>query len=243
MFIVNGGIPRSGTVLVGEIIRALLHRRGLEVLRYNPQERRHLPEFANKISEAPVNATTLVHTHLIDQTCLDALTARDDAVVFWNHRDPRDALVSLIRLHDMPLEQALLSMEVYLTAADLPKRWGKALGIRYERLVANVDQHVLGIANTLGYEAQPSEIASIREATTPDAHAKIMRKLQKGTVDETRHIRTLYRDMREDKETLINDRHLQSGQHGRWKTELSPEDAQIVNERLGRWIEGYGYDL
>ena len=243
MFIVNGGIPRSGTVLVGEIIRALLRRQGREVKRYNPQERRHLPAFAEKISKASDEETTLVHTHLIDQSCLDALAARDDAFVFWNHRDPRDALVSLIRLHEMPMEKALNSLEVYLSAADLPRKWGRAFGIRYERLVANVPAHIRRIAETLGLVIDQAEVERIHAATSQDAHARVMRKLQDRGAEGTTRIQTLYREMQEDPETLINDRHLQSGRSGRWKTELDTDAQALVTERLRPWIDAYGYDL
>ena len=185
----------------------------------------------------------LVHTHLIDQACLQALAARGDAVVFWNHRDPRDALVSLIRLHDLPLARALHSLEVYLTAADLPRQWGKAFGIRYERLVADVGQHITGIAGALGLTTDPAEVDRIRQSTSPEAHVQVMRKLHNRGAEDTTRIQTLFREMREDPETLINDRHLQSGRSGRWRTELDADAQTIVAERLHPWIKAYGYDL
>ena len=243
LFIVNGGIPRSGTVLVGEIIRALLQSRGHHMERYNPQERRHLTEFAEVIASTPPQATMLVHTHLIDRTCLDLLARRKDAFVFWNHRDPRDALVSLIRLHDLPLARALHSLEVYLAAADLPRHWGKAYGIRYERLVTNVPAHIRRIAGALGLEADQEEVERIRMATSPEAHSKIMHEVRDTGRADTRQIKTLFREMREDPDTLINDRHLQSGRSGRWKTELTPEAQKIATARLRPWIDAYAYDL
>ena len=243
MFIVNGGIPRSGTVLLGEMLRALMRNRGLGIQRYNPQERRHLPAFADYIQQAPPDPAVLVHTHLIDQTCLDRLARREDAVVFWNHRDPRDALVSLIRLHNMPLEQALHSLEVYLRATDLVRACGHAHGVRYERLVTDVPGHLRRAAAVLGWQPDAAEVETIVEATSPQAHAQVMRDVQNGERPALQIVQTLFREMREDGETLINDRHIQSGQAGRWKTEMDPKAQALATDRLRPWIEAYGYQL
>lgn len=241
MFIVNGGIPRSGTVLIGEILRALMRRRGHDVRRLNPQERRNLPRLAQHIRNDPSKPATLVHTHLIDQTCLDALAGRSDAVLFWNHRDPRDALVSLMCLHDMSLEQALHSMEIYLGAADIARHHPDCRQIRYERLVADTPRHICRIASVIGWQIQEDEVASIAEATSATRHADVMRAVRNGQAPDVQNIRTLRREMREDAATLINDRHIQSGRPGRWRAELSEEDQDRVTARLARWIDAYGY--
>lgn len=243
MYVINGGIPRSGTVLVGEILRGLLHRRGYNVLRVNPQERRHLPEFAQHIAEAEGRPAVLAHTHLVNSDCLEALARRDDGVVFWNHRDPRDALVSLIRLHDMSLEQGLHSMEVYLTAADIARTADGVRAIRYERLVADTPRHIRRIAEVLGFEIDDAEVSALAEATSPARHAQIMQTVRAAASDRITTVKTLMREMREDPQTLINDRHLQSGRPGRWRDELSPEAQELVNERLSTWINAYGYEL
>ena len=241
MFIVNGGIPRSGTVLVGELLRSMARRRGHDVRRLNPQERRNLPRLARHIAEDSATPATLIHTHLIDQPCLDALAARPDATVFWNHRDPRDATVSLIRLHDMTLEQALHSMEIYLDAADLARRHPGVRQIRYERLVADTPGHITRMAEALGWSVQDRETEALVEATSLQRHAGIMQSVRAGTQQDVKTIRTLRREMREDAATLINDRHIQSARPGRWKEELTGDAQTLVTERLARWIDAYGY--
>ena len=79
MLIVNGGLPRSGTVLVGTMICEILRIQGYLWQRYNPQERRHLPQFADSVRSWPSDQTALlVHTHVADQAVLDLLEAVED---------------------------------------------------------------------------------------------------------------------------------------------------------------------
>jgi len=114
MLIVNGGYPRSGTVLVGAIVCEILRLQGRGWERYNPQERKELPDFEKRVRTWPDDGPALlIHTHLANADVLRALAVRQDAVVFWNHRDPRDVLVSLCKLHDLPLKRAVAAVQVY----------------------------------------------------------------------------------------------------------------------------------
>lgn len=241
MLIVNGGLPRSGTVLVGAIVLALLGKRGIGVVRYNPQERRHLPEFARHVRDWSGPATLLVHAHLADEGVLQALAARPDAVLIWNHRDPRDAMVSLRRVHDLPLEDALRAVDIYMAHTDTVRRSGQALELRYETLVADVPGAVGKLAKALQIDVTADEIATVVAQTAPERHAAIMRKVADAG-QGARRIETLRRVMHEDPVTLINDRHIQSGKAGRWREELTDEEQAQVMTKLGRWVVAYGYD-
>ena len=241
MLIINGGVPRSGTVLVGQIVSALLARHGIDRTRYSPQERRHLPEFAQRVADWAGPGALLVHTHVADRTVLEALAARSDAAVFWNYRDPRDALVSLRRLHEVPMERALYAMEVYFGIDALVADSGLARRLRYETLVADVPAAIKTIAADMKLSVNADDVAEIHDQTKPERHAAVMRAVAEGAVPGASALRTQYRTLREDPDTLINDRHIQSGRSGRWREELSPEEQAQAAARLGPWIQALGY--
>lgn len=242
MLIVNGGYPRSGTVLVGAIVCEILRLRGREWERYNPQERSDLNEFENKVRTWPRDgAVLLVHTHLANADVMRALAERDDAVVFWNHRDPRDVFVSLRKLHDLPLNRALAAVQVYGRVEQLAAQFRFVQRLRYEDFIKNPPALVAHIAQKLGWELDAEQIAQIAEATSVQEHRKIMEDVAEETLPGVRVLPTQTRPLREDPETLINDRHIQSGAPGRWRQELSDEERASVIELLKPFVDALRY--
>lgn len=243
MLIVNGGYPRSGTVLVGAIVCAVLRLRNLDWQRYNPQERRDLPAFQDKIQTWPRDGTPLlVHTHIADANVLQALADRPDAVVFWNHRDPRDVLVSLQKLHDLDFKHAITAVHVYARVEQLVRQTGLALRLRYEAFTKDPAGLVALVSNRLGSDLTTEQIARIVQDTSVPRHRDIMQKVAEESLPKVRVLTTQTRTLREDPETLINDRHIQSGATGRWRQELSVEDQKIVAEALGPFVNALGYE-
>ena len=241
MLIINGGMPRSGTVLVGNLIRLMLERRGIGWRRYNPQERRHLPNLL-KLAQTPITkGSIIVHTHLINAEIIECLERRDDTVMLWNHRDPRDALVSLMQLHDLSLEDGIEALHVYGHATEIAHTAPSALKITYERLIEDLAGHIHQFASHLRFTLQPGEVDDLIRSTSPKAHSGVMQQLNDNTLEQTRTIQTKRRMMREDPKTLINDRHIQSGRIGRWHTELPGETHDDVNAELAHWIRLFGY--
>lgn len=240
MLIINGGIPRSGTVLVGNLIRLMLERRGIAWLRYNPQERRHLPEFLEVARRVPPDPAVIVHTHLIDADVLSALGRRDDAVLVWNHRDPRDALVSLVKLHDLTLAHGLRAMRAYCSAAELAVAHPGCLEIRYAELMSDLARHVERLASALSFTLQAGEVEELIAATSVSAHRQVMTALRDGAVPDMAEHQTRTRVLREDPRTLLNDRHIQSGKRGRWRTELAGAVQPEIAKELAPWITRFG---
>ncbi len=241
MLIINGGIPRSGTVLVGNLLRLMLERRNIPWSRYNPQERRHLPDFLKLAQASGIDGAVIVHTHLIDATVVEAITSRPDAVIFWSYRDPRDALTSLMKLHDLPLADGLHAMQIYHEAAKLAHASAKTVKIRYEELVIDLARHIELLAKRLHFELQQDEVEDLIHRTSAATHMDYVEQLQQNTLPGARTIQTKRRAMREDPKTLLNDRHIQSGQTGRWRTELTASAQTVANAELDRWIRMFGY--
>ncbi|MEM7211724.1 MAG: sulfotransferase domain-containing protein [Pseudomonadota bacterium] len=241
MLIINGGLPRSGTVLVGNLIRLMLEDQGLPWKRYNPQEPRHLPAFLRVVRECSEDCALIVHTHLIDAEILSAICARDDAVLIWNHRDPRDALVSLMKLHEITLEWALKAMGVYCSAAATALTTQRCLEVRYTDLVSDLTVQIEMLAQALSVTLRTEETEALIERTSAAAHRKVMFALAEGTMPGMSEVPTRNRMLREDPKTLLNDRHIQSGKNGRWRTELSAEAQSRVQVELANWVKRFGY--
>lgn len=238
--IINGGLPRSGTVFVGQILCAVLRRQGRSWTRYNPQERRHLPDFAAQVRGWQGPGDLLVHTHLIDNTVTAALASRRDSLLIWNHRDPRDALVSLCQLHDMALPDGLRAMGVYLDAERMAAAARQVVRLRYEAMVRDAPATIRRLAGCLGADLDAAALQDIVQETSPERHTKLMQELRQGKRPGTK-ITTLRRTLIEDPETLINDRHIQSGASGRWRSELDPADQAIVAQALKHAVQALGY--
>lgn len=241
MVIINGGLPRSGTVFVGQILSAVLRLQGRDWTRYNPQERRHLPDFAGKVRGWQGPGDLLVHTHLIDAEVTAALTSRPDSLLIWNYRDPRDALVSLCKLHDMALKDGLHAMGIYLSAERVAAAARGVVHLRYETMVQDAPATIRRLAGCLGSDLDDAAVAQIADETSPERHTQLMQQLRRGTRPGHR-ITTLRRTLIEDPETLINDRHIQSGASGRWRQELTAEQQAAVAEALGPAARVLGYD-
>ncbi|MGD1924796.1 MAG: sulfotransferase domain-containing protein [Paracoccaceae bacterium] len=244
MLIINGGLPRSGTVLVGNLVRLMFERRGIRWTRYNPQERRHLPEFLSIVRSAPANPALIIHTHLIDPQILRTALDRAGAHVIWNIRDPRDCLVSLMKLHDLDLEHGLHAMQIYLSHTDCVWTGSpQAVRLRYEDLRADPRHAIKAITQALTFDLADEETEALITATSIEAHRQVMDRLADKTNPHVVTHRTKARAMREDQVTLINDRHIQSGARGRWRDELTPQDQQRANDALHAWVTRFGYDL
>lgn len=242
MLIVNGGIPRSGTVLVGNLVRLMLERRDIPWKRYNPQEPRDLAGFLQTVRTAPSQPALIVHTHLIAPEIIDALANRKDAVLIWNHRDPRDALVSLAKLHDMALPEAIHALKLYCIAAETALAARHCIEIRYDALTTDTQAHIQLLAKALHFRLPPGETEALLQETSTDRHRGVMVQLTKGALPGMQSIQTKRRTMTEDPKTLINDRHIQSGKTGRWHNELTAEQQTKVQTALAHWISTFGYD-
>lgn len=242
MIILNAGVPRSGTVLVNSIIRELLRAAATGVVQTNPHGAdliklvRHLQDTGQERYR-----TTLVHTHSWGPEVARRLAGSGHLAAFVNYRDPRDICVSLMKLHENDLEttlQILLQSWEMMEAClnDIP-----AMVIPYELLASHRPALIFQIAQHLGLRPGMIEVARVMAATDIAQHRKVMERVQTGDIAGLQYRRNRNRTLAEDPATLINDRHIQSGAFGRWKTELDPDQQALANERLRPILLRYGY--
>lgn len=242
MIILNMGVPRSGTVLVNAILREILKAGGIQSLQANPHGK-ELPALLHRVfaSGQERYRTILVHTHSWDAESARIVAGSPFVVAFANLRDPRDVCVSLMRLHEHDFETTARMTLAAFREMDAAIAATAPMVIPYELLVAEKRAHIFQIARRLGLWAGLDTVARIDEATSMERHRAVMEKVQAGTVDKLQHRKNANRVLAEDPESLINDRHIQSGRSGRWRDELSEAEKAEAGRVFAGLLKRYGY--
>ncbi len=244
MLILNAGVPRSGTVLVNAMIRALLKQKGVPILQANPHGR-ELAQVGHRAIRSGDHRVkvVLVHSHSWDFDAERVLAGDENVVAFGNYRDPRDICVSLMKLHDHSLENAISNVSGYFQQYEAMVRALNAMVIPYELLINAKEAFAFQIARRIGIWPTFAQIAEVVEATSVERHRKVMQDVKAGTLPDIAERQNQQRVLREDRRTLINDRHIQSGASGRWRGELPGDQHETVNAAFAPLLERYGYEL
>lgn len=245
MIILNAGVPRSGTVLVNAIVRELLIRNGISARQFDPHEQ-ELSMLLSQLRERRRYQwqVFLIHTHSWGERSKRLLEGMERFLVgFATYRDPRDVCVSLMRLHEHTFERALKLTGGYYKYFEATCRDVSLMQIPYELLVAEKHAHIFQIARHLGFQLRLDALAAIDEATSVDRHRTVMEEVKSGKREGVISRPNPTRTILEDRETLINDRHIQSGVVGRWRTELTAEQQARVNEVFRPILDTYGYPV
>ena len=242
MIVLNAGVPRSGTVLVNAILRRIYARAGKSVGQSNPHGA-YLPKLIRRLQETGDDRAkiTLVHTHSWDGETAGMLACSDAFTGFVTYRDPRDVLVSLMRLHDHDLPTAAAMVLNGFRAFEAIARDRRVMAMPYELLVAEKPAHIFQIARRLGYWLGMDVVAAIDRETSTERHAEVMEQVRAGALETLTSRRNMHRVLVEDRATLINDRHIQSGAVGRWRSELDSNQQAEAAGRFAEIIRRYGY--
>lgn len=232
-----GGMPRSATTWTFNVVAQLLAHRGIDFDRINANRgARDLDPLLQARPERPA----LVHFHEVTEALVAHLkTERSWAC--YSFRDPRDIVVSQMKLHDATLEEAMrITAKSTLSFVNLREAIppSRVQYLPYRMSVAHPEAVITQLAISLGYIPNPDEVAYIGKQTSKERFQKVMQ----ATRQQSEHsLFTGHRSIHYDPETLINDRHIQSGAHGRWKTELDPSQRDQV-EAIFRDIVGMVFE-
>jgi hypothetical protein len=216
MLIINGGLPRSGTVLTGRIISEVLRHNSCQVENINLDSVNRVAKFVKRAVHSGIaNYKNIVlHTHSWADGEFNEALSLGNTKIFWNYRDPRDILVSLMKLHD-------LSYEVYNNAP--------------EALVSTIAGH-------LQVPVDLSTVSTIVSETSKENASQIMHDVA-STKRTVKTLRNSARTLKEDAKTFINDRHIQSGIAGRFRQELSDEEIKVFSEKVAPFLKRFGYPM
>lgn len=232
MLYLNGGMPRSGTVWVMNVILKLASMTSRKLVKINA----NTPiEVEQAVLSNRYGIDTLIHFHDVPEI-IQHLSKERFVKIFYNFRDPRDIVCSQMRLHDADFEQAVEKTQTAVHHfAEILKSEG-VLIIPYRQIIESPRCVVHFIANHMGVMVKEEHLQWIEKETSMDAHREKMERVCRGegVIHSTN---TGIRDVKHDADSFINDRHIQSGKIGRWKDELTPEQQERVTKVFEGIIE------
>lgn len=237
MLILSLGVPRSGTILVFNMLREILTRQNVPFRSVNT----NYPETEAFLSQHEYQDNVLMHAHNVLPEVQKALQRRD-SIAFFNFRDPRDVVISMMRLHDYSFEKCMGLAEISFNQYRIARRMQRVMFIPYEYLTEAPAAYVFQLAQRLGIFLALDVVAEIEKATSLDAHKKIMRDVSRATVD-VQVRKNPKRVLKESTTHFINDRHIQSGRSGRWRRELSLDQRKVATDHFQPLLKELGYSL
>jgi hypothetical protein len=235
MLILSLGVPRSGTILVFNVLREVLTRRGVPFRQVNT----NYPETEAFLKDYDFADNVLMHAHNVLPQVQRVLPDQR-TIAFFNYRDPRDMVVSMMKLHDYDFDKCLELAEISYRQLDIARKYPKIMLIPYEHLMAALEAFIFQVAMKLKILLPLDQVAEIRKLTDLDAHKKIMKDVGREKVP-VQVRRNPKRVLRESTTHFINDRHIQSGKCARWRDELTDGQKKIAGARFARLIETLGY--
>jgi hypothetical protein len=237
MLTLSLGVPRSGTILVFNILREILTRRQVEFRSVNA----NYPETEAFLAQHDYKDNVLMHAHNVLPEVQKALQ-RPDVIAFFNYRDPRDMVISMMKLHDYTFEKCMELADISFAHYRIARKFPRIMFIPYDLLVGAPGAYVFQIAQRLGIFLPLDVVAAIEKATSLDAHKKVMRDVAAAKVD-VQIRKNPRRTLKESTTHFINDRHIQSGRSGRWRRELSLDQRQQATEHFKDLLIELGYTL
>jgi len=232
MLYLIGGMPRSATVWSFNAADLILKHRGIHCRKVNANSPEELDA---AIADYDPEENLLVHFHDMSES-LRKIAGQRHVRMAYSYRDPRDIVCSQIKLHHVSFEQAVGMTSVacnhFLDALKLPGR----MLIPYYSATQHPQAIVYALAFHLGHMIGQSEVEAICRETAAGKFKGIMEQVDKGG-EGTESAFTGHREVRYDPETLVTDRHIQSGKTGRWKDELTEEQQRVLHEVFGKFVE------
>ncbi|MGH8246736.1 MAG: sulfotransferase domain-containing protein [Gammaproteobacteria bacterium] len=236
MLILSLGVPRSGTIFVFNVLREALTRRRIEFSSVNA----NYPETTAYLSRYDFSGNVLMHAHNVLPE-VQRVLPRENVRAFFNFRDPRDVLVSMMRLHDYSFEKCLELVDISFAQFTTARKFPGVMFIPYTHVMASPDAVIFQVAQKAGVFLSLDEVVQIRKATSIESHTKIMKAVGAGKVD-VQIRRNPKRTMKESSVHFINDRHIQSGRSGRWRRELSAEQQEAVTRHYKPLLVELGFE-
>ncbi len=244
------GRPRVGSTWVYNVARRILARSGLEPMPEHVVHRMDdLQKEANAAlagSDTPQRWVLKAHEPIIP-TLPESLYVLPD-------RDPRDALVSLMRFNRMAFADALAFHDMANAITDgfranVPH--GRLLEIVYRDIADRAEAVVARIAAFMGIEIASPDAAEIAGLFERDRVGETIRRaetagaalLRGGQVDGLELVGNFDRTPRVlDLATGFQAGHLSDYRDGDWRQLLTREQLVAVDARFGPWLAKRGYE-
>jgi hypothetical protein len=171
----------------------------------------------------------IVKTHEVDDAATEAtLKARADRIIV-TIRDPRDAVASLMQYHGHEFERALAHVNNAFRLCAAMATDKRALVMPYENKFFEAPATILTLAAHCGLALAPGQAERVFNALRREAveqHISALPTLPGVLIDRNSG------DMLDPKTHWHTHHKGRTGQMGRWKGFLSPEQVQAVQTKL-----------
>jgi hypothetical protein len=243
MLILNTGLPRSGTVLTNHVARMIMDMAQRQVISFNTDFETAPQYIARYLNNGQLRwKNIMLHMHDWHRDwSLDLRPHRGHIVPIMNIRDPRDIAVSLRKLHSCSLAHAVKLVGAYSEQLGLYMRDFDPIMIRYETMMAHKPALIEQIAFALDVTLGPAHIKTIMKQTSVETAQSKVAEIATVDADKVHLIPNTHRVMREDRETHLTDRQIQSGQSGRWRNETTEQEQEFLRKTLTPLVNRFGY--
>lgn len=235
------GIPRSGTTWAFNVLRNIYSARGQKYETMNPQGIRETDEALHSV---PESSNIIIHFHDVTQKVIEC-AREQNCVAFFNFRDPRDVVVSLMHLHDATFSEAVRMTTSAFNSMQSASRIPNLMLIPYEHIGVHAEALIFQMGLRLGQYLPPAIVSEIADRNNITKHLKIMEQVSSDDEHSGARVKSIFsgrRNVQYDTETLITDRHIQSGKSGRWRDELDDQEQEHLNLAFTAIVEQLGFD-
>lgn len=228
---------RSGSTLQFQITARLVEEAGLgKRMEWVKPER--FPELQAKYAD--YDGWKVFKTHFCTETMISE-SAKQNAMGVYVFRDIRDVFVSMMKksgtTFDNLLNQGLIDecMRNFQRWTSLPR----VSVSKYEDIISDLTSEVVKIATHLNISLSHKKYEQIASDYTMQQQLKRIKKLKvKLSPQEPKATGHQF-----DYYSLLHTNHINSGQIGRWKHDLSSKQVAIIEDRARNWLVANGYKL
>ncbi len=242
MIILNMGIPRSGTVWAFNVFRAVWQVAGVQ---FRTEQWNSESDVKCRLSGISAAEHILIHTHDLTPD-VELLARRPGVRSFFSYRDPRDVVVSQMKLHDVSFDIAVRMTEFAYQNLPCAMTLPGIMFLPYDHIVAHAPAVIFQMAARVDILLSHQMVDKIALSNNLERNRRTMDLLNRGTAatggSGIESLNTGVREIRYCKASLITDRHIQSGRTGRWRDELSADQQQHVCGVFAPVIKSLGFD-
>jgi hypothetical protein len=180
---------------------------------------------------------TVIKTHRVKRLAFDFIHS-GKAKAVCTIRDPRDCVVSVRTFVGGDFDEIAKGVEAGLKLSSLYQKSPHTLFVRYEEMMTEPQREIRRIAAHLNMTPSEKLVRKIDQQTNLQSCRKVCGELKYRGDNEIHHSGT----HRVDPLTQLHDNHIFSGESGRWRRELSSEEARSLTQLFQRWLLMLGYE-
>ncbi len=194
-----------------------------------------LDQFLRKSSNG-VAEPTLIKTHGVAPLALQWLTEGKLRAI-CTYRDPRDCVASDLTFLGWDFKTIVRRVLQSFEFLDHYQGLSSIYFIRYEDMMRDTLGQIRGIADHLGIRTTDATLRRIDGETNIQSSLKICQTLKHRSADQVLHVA----EHRVDPDTQLHDNHIHNSRTGRWRDELSVNQAAELNSVFRPWLLKFGY--